>query len=464
MIAQQSELRRDLGLVAAIAIVVGTVIGSGIFLVPKTMILKVGSPDLLFLVWIVGGVLTLFGALSYAELAASMPEAGGEYVFLREAYGPFWGFLYGWIQTLIAKSGSIAALGVGFFLYFANFFPILDHTVWEVPLPIGPGGGPLPIRWGQVGAAGLILLLAGINYLGVRISGRVQIFFTVSKVLLIFALVGAGLFYGSGSASHFTDTVTAPGGFGGFFAALVAALWAYDGWNNVSMLSSEIKRPSRNLPVALIAGTGTVMAIYLLTNIAYFYVLSPAEVAQSDRVASEMMRHILGESGAAVVSIVAMVSMFAALNGSILGGSRIPYAMARDGLFPRWLARVDPIHRVPGEAVLFLSFIASILVFSGRYEEIITYVIFTSWILYAMTATSVIILRRKRPDLVRPYRTLGYPVVPVLFVVAACAILISTLFESTRESLMGLSVIAVAWPFYHYWSCKKRMLKESQIK
>jgi APA family basic amino acid/polyamine antiporter len=446
MSAQQTELRQDLGLVAAIAIVVGTVIGSGIFLVPKTMILKVGSPDLLFLVWIVGGVLTLFGALTYAELAASMPEAGGEYVFLREAYGPFWGFLYGWIQTLIAKSGSIAALGVGFFLYFANFFPILDNTVWEVPLPIGPDGGPLPIRWGQVGAAGLILLLAGINYLGVRISGRVQIFFTVSKVLLIFALVGAGLFYGSGSASHFTDTVAAPGGFGGFFAALVAALWAYDGWNNVSMLSSEIKRPSRNLPVALIAGTGTVMAIYLLTNIAYFYVLSPAEVAKSDRVASEMMRHILGESGAAVVSIVAMVSMFAALNGSILGGSRIPYAMARDGLFPRWLARVD-----------------SILVFSGRYEEIITYVIFTSWILYAMTATSVIILRRKRPDLVRPYRTLGYPVVPALFVVAACAILISTLFESPRESVIGLSVIAVAWPFYHYWSRKKRFLKESQI-
>lgn len=463
MNAPQTELRRDLGLIAAIAIVVGTVIGSGIFIVPKAMILKVGSPDLLFLVWIVGGILTLFGALSYAELAASMPEAGGEYVFLREAYGPFWGFLFGWIQTLIAKSGSIAALGVGFFLYFANFFPVLDHTIWEIPLPIGPGGGPLPLRWGQAGAALLILLLAGINYLGVRISGRVQIFFTVSKVVLIFALVAAGLFFGTGSASHFTDTVPAPGGLGGFFAALVAALWAYDGWNNVSMVSSEIKRPSRNLPVALIAGTGAVMLIYLLTNLAYFYVLSPSEVAASDRVASEMMRRILGESGAAVVSVVAMVSMFAALNGSILSGSRIPYAMARDGLFPHWLAKVNPVHRVPGEAVLFLSVIASILVFSGRYEEIITYVIFTSWILYAMTAASVIVLRWKRPDLVRPYRTLGYPVVPVLFVLAAGAILISTLFESPRESLIGLTVIAIAWPFYRYWSRKKKLLKESQI-
>ncbi|MCC6263482.1 MAG: amino acid permease [Bryobacterales bacterium] len=454
---QPVELRRDLGITAAVAIVVGTVIGSGIFLVPKTMILKVGSPDLLFLVWIVGGLLSLFGALTYAELAASMPEAGGEYVFLREAYGPFWGFLFGWIQTLIAKSGSIAALGVGFFLYFANFFPVLDSTIFEIPLPIGPGGGPLPIRWGQAGAACLILLLAGVNYLGVRISGGVQIFFTVSKLALIFGLVAAGLLLGSGSASHFTDTVPAPGGFTGFFAALVAALWAYDGWNNLSMVSSEIKRPGRNLPLALIAGTGTVMLVYLLTNLAYFYVLSPADVAASDRVASEMMRRILGDGGAAVVSVVAMVSMFAALNGSILSGSRIPYAMARDGLFPRWLAKVDPVHRVPRESVLFLSLLASILVFSGRYEEIITYVIFTSWILYAMTTAAVIVLRRKRPELVRPYRTLGYPVVPALFVVAASAILISTLFEAPRESMIGLSVIAIAWPFYRYWARRRTL-------
>jgi APA family basic amino acid/polyamine antiporter len=453
------DLRRDLGLAAATAIVIGTVIGSGIFLVPKTMILKVGSPDLLFLVWVVGGLLSLFGALTYAELSAAMPEAGGEYVYLREAYGPFWGFLYGWIQTLIAKSGSIAAIGVGFFLYFANFFPILDATVFLIPFPIGPGGGPLPIRWGQVAASVLILTLAGVNYLGVRFGGVIQVIFTASKVALIIALVVAGLLFGSGSASHFTDTVPASGGFAGFFAALVAALWAYDGWNNVSMVSSEIKRPNRNLPIALIAGTASVMVVYLLTNLAYFYVLSPAEVAASDRVASEMMRRILGENGAAVVSMVAMVSIFAALNGSILSGSRIPYAMARDGLFFRGLAKVNPEHRTPGEALLFISLLASILVFSGRYEEIITYVIFTSWILYAMTTAAVIVLRRKRPEMVRPYRTLGYPVLPILFVIAAGCILVSTLFESPRESLMGLAVIAVAWPFYRYWAGQKAQAK-----
>lgn len=458
MSTSQVELRRDLGLVAAIAIVVGTVIGSGIFIVPRTMILHVGSPELLFLVWIAGGILSLFGALTYAELAAAMPEAGGEYVFLREAYGPFWGFLYGWIQTLIAKSGSLAALSVGFFLYFAHFFPILDEIMLIVPLPIGPHGGPLPLRWGQLGAACLILFLGGVNYLGVRVSGGVQIAFTVLKVLLIAGLVVAGLSLGSGSVSHFADSIPATGGAGGFFIALVAALWAYDGWNNLSMVSSEIKRPGRNLPFALIAGSGTVMLIYLLTNVAYFYVLTPAEVGTSDRVAAEMMRRILGESGAAIVSVVAMVSMFAAINGSILSGSRVSYAMARDGLFPRWLARVDPVHHVPGGAVLFLCALASILAFSGRYEEIITYVIFTSWILYAMTTASVIVLRRKRPDMPRPYRTIGYPVIPAVFVLAAGAMLISTLFESPRESLIGLLGIVVAWPFYRYWSRKKRRL------
>lgn len=452
------ELRRDLGLNAATAIVIGTVIGSGIFLVPKAMILKLGSLDLLFLVWIVGGILSVFGALSYAELAAAMPEAGGEYIYLRETYGPFWGFLYGWIQTLVAKSGSIAAISTGFFLYFANFFPILDVTVLEIPLPIGSGGGPLPIRYGQFGAAALILALAFVNYLGVRLSGAVQVVFTASKVVLILALVAVGLLMGNGSFQHFSESIPVAGGITAFFAAMVSALWAYDGWNNVSMVSSEIQRPSKNLPIALIGGTLLVMLVYLLTNVAYFYVLTPAEVATSDRVAAEMMRRVLGDSGAAVVSAIAMVSIFAALNGAILSGSRVPYAMARDQMFISSLAKVNPRHRTPGNALVFISLLASVLVFSGRFDEIITYVIFTSWILYAMTTAGVIVLRRKRPDLPRPYRTLGYPIVPVLFVVAAGCILASTLVESPRESLIGLSMIAISYPFYRYWRTKKQTI------
>lgn len=447
----ETTLRRDLGLWGAVAIVVGTVIGSGIFLVPKSMILRVGSPEMLFLVWVFGGFLTLFGALTYAELAAALPEAGGEYVYLREAYGPFYGFLYGWTQTWVAKSASIATLATGFFLYLANFYPSLDVVMTRVPLPVGPGGGPLEIRTGQLLAMCVIMGLGGLNYFGVKFGGGVQVAVTAIKVLAIVAIVAVGLGSGGGTWSNFHTSVAAPGGFAGFFAALVAALWAYDGWNNVNMVASEIRNPQRNLPVALIGGVLCVMAIYIAANLAYFYVLPAEAVATSDRVAGEMMRRILGPSGAAAVSVAAMISIFAALNGSILSGSRVPYALARDGYFFRPYAWVSAKHRTPGISVLLLSAWSSLLLLSGRYEELYTLVIFPSWILYAMAAASVIVLRRKRPDLPRPYRTIGYPVVPVLFVCVATVLIVSTLVNSPRESLLGLGIIAAGIPFYRHW-------------
>jgi basic amino acid/polyamine antiporter, APA family len=447
----QPGLRRELGIWSATAIVIGTVIGSGIFLVPSVMIRNVGSPALLFGVWIFGGILTLFGALSYAELAAAMPEAGGEYVFLREAYGPLWGFIYGWTQMWVAKSGSIATLATAFFYYLANFRPELDRVLYTIPLPIGPKGGPLEIRSGQLLAMAVILVLAGVNYLGVKFGGRVQIAVTAIKVGLLAAIVGIGLGTGHGSVSNYATTVPAAAGAAGFFAALVGALWAYDGWNNVSMVSSEIRNPQRSLPRALIAGTAAVIAIYLLANLAYFYVLSAGEVAATHRVAAEMMRKILGGAGASAVSIAAMVSIFAALNGSILSGSRVPYAMARDGLFFRSVSSVHPVYRTPGVSILTMCAWAALLVLSGRYEQLYTYVIFSSWILYGMAAASVIVLRRKRPDMPRPYRTLGYPVVPVLFVLGAAAVLLFTLRESPRESLLGLGIIVAGLPFYFHW-------------
>ncbi len=444
-------LARDLGVWAAIAIVVGTVIGSGIFLVPKTMISRVGSPEMVFAVWVAGGLLSLFGALTYAELAAALPEAGGEYVYLSAAYGPFWGFLYGWAQMWVAKSASIATLATGFFYYLANFRPELDKVVAVIPGNLGPGGGPLEIRSGQILAMVVIVLLAWLNYYGVKIGGGVQVAITAVKVAAILAIVVVGLGSGVGKAANFSAALPASGGFSGFFAALVAALWAYDGWNNVSMVSSEIRRPSRNLPIALIGGILLVIVIYLLTNLAYFYVLSPAEVAGSDRVAAEMMRHILGSSGAGAVSLAAMISIFAALNGSILSGSRVPYAMARDGLFFRKVAFVHPIYRTPGVSILAVSGWAALLVLSGRYEQLYTLVVFASWILYAMTAASVIVLRRKRPELARPYRVIGYPVVPLLFVLVATVLLGSTFVESPRESLLGLGLTVAGIPFYFYW-------------
>ena len=453
-------LRRELGVWAAAAIVVGTVIGSGIFLVPKSMVLRVGSPDTVFLVWVAGGLLSLFGALTYAELASAMPEAGGEYVYLREAYGPFWAFVYGWTQMWVAKSGSIATLATGFFAYLANFYPGLEQVLARIPIPIGPNWGPVEIRSGQLLAIVVILLLAWLNYFGVKVGGNVQVAITALKVGLIAAIIVVGLTTGHGTPANFHTAVPAAAGLSGFLAALVAALWAYDGWNNVSMVSSEIREPQRNLPRALIFGTAAVMLIYLLTNAAYFYVLSASEVAGSSRVAAEMMRRIFGGPGANAVSIAAMISIFSALNGSILSGSRVPYAMARDGLFFRSVGTVHATHHTPSVSIILLSLWASVLVLSGRYDDLLNLVIFASWILYAMATASVIVLRRKRPDMPRPYRTLGYPAVPVLFVGAAGLLLVNTMMVYPRESILGLVVILIGIPFYFHW---RKKLVQSRV-
>lgn len=450
----RTELKRVLGPWAAASIVVGTVIGSGIFLVPTTMIQRVGTVQIVFVVWVVGGLLSLAGALSYAELAAALPEAGGEYAYLREAYGPMWGFLYSWTQMWVAKSGSIATLATAFFLYLTHFFPPLATVLYTLPLPIGPHGGPLEIRYGQLLGIVLILLLGWLNYYGVKLGGNVQVAVTVIKVALIIFIIVAGLGFGHAAAASAAGAV-APLTFAGFIAALVAALWAYDGWNNVSMVASEIRDPQKNLPRALIGGTLAVIAIYLLANSAYFHVLPPQEVAAAMRVAAEMMQKILGAPGASAVSIAAMISIFAALNGSILTGSRVPYAAARQGYFFSAIGRVHPQHHTPAVSILVLCGWSSLLVLSGKYDDLFNLVIFASWILYGMTAAAVLVLRKKRPELYRPYRTLGYPLVPVLFILGAFVLILSTAFDRPRESLLGIALILLGLPFYFYW--KKRL-------
>jgi basic amino acid/polyamine antiporter, APA family len=439
------ELKRDLGVWGAAAIVVGTVIGSGIFLVPKKMVLSVGSAEMVFFVFVFGGLLSLAGALTYAELAAMMPEAGGEYAYLREAYGPFYAFVYGWTQLWVAKSGSIASLATAFFIYLANFFPGLETTIFS--------SSWLEIKSGQLLAMAVIAALGFLNYFGVKVGGGVQVGVTILKVALIGLIIGVGLTFGGGTVANYTTSIPAStGGIAGFFAALVAALWAYDGWNNVSMVSSEIKNPQRNLPIALIVGTLTVMAIYLGANLAYFYVLPAEVVASSDRVAAEMMRRIWDAPGANAVSIAAMISIFAALNGSILSGARVPFAMARDKLFFSSIATVHPKYFTPANSIMLLSVWSMLFVLTGRYDQLFTCVIFASWILYGMATASVLVLRRKRPDLARPYKTLGYPFVPIVFVLVAGALIVSTLLESPRESLLGLGIIAIGIPFYRHWS------------
>jgi APA family basic amino acid/polyamine antiporter len=436
-----SELRRALGLSAALAIVVGTVIGSGIFRVPQTMVQNVGSVNMVFLVWVVGGILTLAGALTYAELAAAMPGAGGEYVYLTEAYGPVWGYLYSWTQISVAKSGSIATLATAFFEYTAHFIPEFEQVWFTL--------GPLPIKYGQVFALGLILALGAVNYFGVRIGGGVQVAVTVLKVALIAFVIAAGLFYSHPAAG--TPVTGIPPVQTGFFAALVAALWAYDGWNNVGMVASEIRNPKRNLPLALIGGTLGVIGIYMLANWAYFRVLTPGEVAGHKLVAAEMMQRVQGPAGAAAVSIAAMISIFAALNGSILSGARVPYAAARDGMFFPSAARVHPVFQTPGVSILMLTGWSSLLVLSGKYDDLYNFVIFGSWILYAMATASVFVLRRKRPDMERPYRTLGYPVVPALFLLGAALLEVRTFLDKPVQAMLGIGLILLGLPLYFYW-------------
>jgi len=450
---EQPSLVRSLGSWGAASIVVGTIIGSGIFLVPKTMINEVGSPALVLLVFLVGGLLSLAGALTYAELGAAMPYAGGEYVYLREAYGPFAAFVYGWTQFFIAKSGSVAALATAFFYYLANFFPALDETAFTVPLGWSATMG---VSHGHLLAIALMFFLGWVNYLGVKVGGVVQTAVTVLKIALILGIVLLAAVLGGGNSGNLQSSVVVyTGGVTGFFAALVAALWAYDGWNNLTMVSSEVREPQKNIPRSLIYGVMCVMAIYAVTNVAYFYCLSASEVAVSDRVASEAARRFLGASGGDAVAIAAMISIFAALNGAILTGARVPYAMARDGFFFTAVARVHPAYRTPHVAILALSLWGAMLVLTGSFEQLFTYVIFASYLLYALTAASVFVLRRKRPDLKRPYRTLGYPWVPALFVVLSSALVLMTLFTSPRESIRGLGLIALGVPFY-LWRYRQR--------
>lgn len=445
-------LRRSLGLWPAVTIVIGTVIGSGIFLVPSGMIKSVGSPAMVFAVWIFGGFLTLLGALSYAELSAAMPESGGEFVYLSRAYGPIFGFLYGWSQTVVGKCATIAAIGAALVIYLADFFPVLDrvwlHTAW----PIGPAGTPFEIRYGQLAAMAFIFALAGLNYAGTRIGGAIQVAGTFLKMSLIAAIVILGLTSRAGSAANFAAGMRAdPGGISGFVSALVAALWAYDGWSNAPMIGAEIRRPEKNLPRALIGGTVIVMATYLLTNLVYFYVLSGPEVSASGRVATATMRKVLGASGGSVVTVAAVVSLFASLNGVILSGARVPFAMARGGYFFAWAGRIHPRFGTPASGVLFLGLFASALLLSGRFEDLARMVIFSEWIFYAMTAFAVLALRRREPGMPRPYRVQGYPVVPLFFVLVAIGLLCSTLWAYPRESGLGLVLIAAGLPFYFHW-------------
>ncbi len=452
--ARRPELERGIGWLGTGAILAGTVIGTGIFLVPSTIAREAGTVWAVFLVWLVGGLLSLAGALSYAELGATFPEAGGEYVFLRRAYGPLWGFLFGWQQVVIGKTGSIASVATAFAIFLGFFIHDLDQPVWGSSV----AGLDFTLTGVQLAALASILVFTLLNYGGVVLGSEVQTFLTLLKVGAIVALAVLSLVSDKGSWEHFSGGATASTGNGIEFygAALAAALWAYDGWNNVTMIGAEIQNPQRTIPRVLIFGIIGVMAVYLLINLAYFYVLPLAAVRQSGRLAQDMASSALGEWGGRAITAAAIVSTLATLNGAILSGARVSYAMARDGLFFRHMGEVDPVHRTPAKALIVQGLAAGglILVF-GRderaFEHLFNYAIFGMWAFYGITALAVIVLRHRQPALPRPYRTLGYPWVPLAFFLVAGAFCTSLAMHNPRETGLGLALLAGGLPFYAYW-------------
>lgn len=449
------ELARDLGLSHAGAVVVGTIIGSGIFLVPKEMMQAVGSARMVYLAWIVGGLLSFFGALTYAELGAMKPQAGGEYVYVRDAYGPLAGFLYAWTWFLIAKPASIATITTGLvrilgtfsaFAFFSN--PWLSH--------------PISITYGQLVAIVAAILVSWLNYVGVRRAGDFQFVFTLLKVAIILGIVTVGFSYSGGSWSNFaSEFVGAKGGLAGFFAALVAALWAYDGWNDLTMVAGEIRNPQRNVPLALVWGVATVGALYILVNAAVQYVLPAAAVAISERPASDAVALVLRRAGASLVAAGMAVSMLVTLNGTIMSGARVPFAMARDGYFFKSIAEVHPRFRTPSVAIIVQCALAIVLLLlGGNFRQFFSLAIFAEWLFYMIAGSTVFVFRYRDPQADRPYRVWGYPLVPAVFVLVSAVLLCFTFMGNLPNSAYGVLAILLGIPIFYMFQHRKGLAEK----
>jgi len=449
--SMDTNLVRQLGLFDSTMILMGIVIGSGIFLMTGIIAKSLPSGGMLLLTWVVGGGVTLTGALVYAELGAAMPEAGGQYVYLREAYGSLIAFLSGWVIFLVYMCGGIALLGVAFSEYFDSFFPLFSNTTYLISTDL------FSVSNGQIVAVVLIILFSIANYIGVVFGKMVQNTLTVIKIGAILLLIIFGLLVDKGvpidlsfnaSGISFNQLVV------GFGVAMVAVFWAFDGWNNVNFVAGEIKNPARNLPLALILGTVLVGLIYVLVNVVYLKALPISEMAGVVTIADSASSVLFGTTATVFLTIAILISIVGALNGSVLVGARVYYAMAKDGLFFKKMATVHPRFKTPSVAIVTQAAWSSVLALSGTIEQLFVYIIFSAVIFWIITVAAVFTLRKKQPDLPRPYKTWGYPVTPIIFIIACMGILINTLFESPLESLAGLGITAIGIPVYFYWRRK----------
>jgi APA family basic amino acid/polyamine antiporter len=465
MQAEHTQLIRGLGLIAAISVNVANIIGTGVFLKARVMKCNVGTPGKALIVWVLAGLLAMAGALTYAELLAMKPRAAGEYGLVRDAYGRPVGFIYGWTQFLIARTASAAALAVGFAIFLNDLVGGTLRPTVIGPLTL-PGGFTLSLTRLQLVALAAIIITTLINCAAVRVSGGVASVLTGMKIVLLLGVGFGAFFYSSGDWGHLgmanngglcEGVPITTGGIAGFAAAMIGALWAYDGWNNITFLAGEVKNPGRNLPLALIGGGFVVMALYLFVNVSYFHVLTPTEIASvpaSSSVAAEVVRRLLGAVAVTLMAAAMMTSSFGALHASILATARIPYALAKDGLIVKSLARVSPRTHVPIRALVVQCFWACVVALSGEYDTLTDYAIFALTLFYALVAGSIFIYRRREPDTERPYRTWGYPVVPILFLVVSVGLIIQTVINTPRQSAIGLFLILLGVPVY--WLLDRR--------
>jgi APA family basic amino acid/polyamine antiporter len=427
-----AELRRRLTIFDGAALIVGSVIGSGIFVVPSLIAQRIPEPGLVIAIWIFSGLLVLCGAITLAELGTMLPESGGLYVYMREAYGPFWAYLYGWTIMLVGIPSSVAALVTAFLLYLQLFIPM--GIVVEKALGIG-----------------LLLGLAWINVRGVRQGAGVQNLFTLLKVSGLAALVGVALVTMRGDAANLLPIVpdqVSAGLLTAIGLSMISTLFAYDGWQFVSLMAGEIKDPQKNIPRSILLGVAMVIVIYVSANLAYIFVLGQQRIAASERVAADAMAAMIGPAGATFITLTILSSTFGAMSANVLAGPRVFFAMARDGVFFSQLSKVHAVHGTPVNAIWALAAWSGLLTLTGGYEHLITMGQFATWIFFTMVVFSVIVLRRKHPEWPRPYRVSAYPLPVIVFVIVSSVFVLNTLLEAPLSALMGLGLLALGVPLY----------------
>jgi basic amino acid/polyamine antiporter, APA family len=451
-----SDLVRGLGPWQATAVVVSTIIGTGVFLVAGPMARAAGSFDLFLLTWIAGSVIALCGALCFAELGAALPAAGGLYCYLSRGLGPIWGFMYGWMQAVLGSPVGFATIAAGFVRFASYLLPQLDKP-W-LTLHLGPLSFSLAAA--QPLAALVVLCMTALNYLSVRIGGGVQIFLGSLKIGAIGVIIVAAAFWTGGAAGPAASALTlhSASALGAVLTAMVPVMWAYNGFQNLGCLGAEVREPAKNIPIALLGGMLIVGTLYVLLDVMYFHVLPFAQVARSQHVASDTVQVLFGRRGAAWLTVAMGISALATLHAVIMAESRITYALSRSGLFFGFAGRVQPRHRSPQGALLFLGALGAVIALTGTFEQLFSLYIFAIWIFFALGALALLRLRAAEPDLPRPYRTWGYPWTPLLFLTAALALTVNLWLDQPVRSSVGLLLILAGLPCYYGWVGRSRRL------